>query len=139
MPLLAVFADDRNAVATDEDSMQSIKRIWCTVEMCTALRENVQKRVGWCVQVIERGLDMVGKPAKALGAYLLGLWAAPASNETKVTKASQEARRTAHLLCAWWRRRQVVAGGVARALAWALVIQPLRKIDYKLYNSSVRM
>eukprot|EP00969_Alexandrium_andersonii_P272873 12061562-Alexandrium_andersonii.AAC.1 len=66
----AVFADDRNAVTTDEASMQSIKRVWCNAEACTALRGNVRKRVEWSVQVTARGLEMVGKPAKALGVYL---------------------------------------------------------------------
>eukprot|EP00969_Alexandrium_andersonii_P193852 8562803-Alexandrium_andersonii.AAC.1 len=82
---------------------------------------------------------MVGQPAKALGVYLPKLRAVPADNEAKVTKACQEARRAAHLPCAWWHRRQVVAGGVTPALAWALVTQPLRKVDHKLFNSAVRM
>eukprot|EP00969_Alexandrium_andersonii_P016611 727975-Alexandrium_andersonii.AAC.1 len=119
--------------------MGTIQQVWDLAESCTALQENVGKRVEWRVCIRQGRLVVEGNPAKALGVVLPGPRQPHAEwLQAKVTKACREARRVAHLPVTWVHRRQVTAGGVVPSLSWAQLCKPLRRVDVKLFNAAVR-
>eukprot|EP00969_Alexandrium_andersonii_P006356 275672-Alexandrium_andersonii.AAC.1 len=65
--LLSVYADDRNAVAgEEEEEMGGVEGAWRAAERATALRNNEDKTQRWSVFWERGSWRVVGQPAKAL-------------------------------------------------------------------------
>eukprot|EP00969_Alexandrium_andersonii_P279024 12331806-Alexandrium_andersonii.AAC.1 len=89
--------------------------------MCSALKDNEDKRVRWRCRLQGNTLALEGDSTKALGVMLpVPCMRVTEAYEAKLGKSIYEARRTSILPIPWKRRRQVVGGGVTSGLAWAL-------------------